>query len=334
MSVHNPFQPLSGPTDRNDGNRQVPASARGDAEILDAYSEAVIHVVETVSPTVISLSGAAGGPAAGSGSGVIISRDGLAITNSHVVGGRHKMLAETDDGDRIDATVVGDDPATDIAVLRLSARDLPSAEFGESAAARVGQLVIAMGSPLGLHSSVSTGVVSALGRTLRGNDGRLIENIIQHTAPINPGNSGGPLVDSRGRVLGVNTAIIALAQGLGFAVSSNTAKWVAAEILEHGRVRRRQLGVVAAVERLPRAMVREFDLLSDQAVRVVEVSPGGVAQKSGIRSNDLIVAINDRLITSVDDVHRLLASAPAHTALTVTLIRGHSKHDVEIAWLP
>jgi S1-C subfamily serine protease len=233
------------------------------------------------------------------------------------------LSAETDEGDRLDAVIVGDDPATDIAVVQLSARELPFAEFGESAAARVGQLVIAMGSPLGLHSTVSTGVVSALGRTLRGNDGRLIENIIQHTAPINPGNSGGPLVDSRGRVLGVNTAIIALAQGLGFAVSSNTAKWVVAEVLEHGRVRRRQLGVVAAVERLPRALIREFDLLSDQAVRVIEVTPGGVGQKSGI--------LADRVIMSVDDIHRLLSTAPLHASLTVSLIRGHQLKDMEIA---
>lgn len=330
MSIRNPYQQLSEPANQSDGRRGTPKSAPSDSEILDAYSEAVIRVVERISPTVISLSGDGGG----SGSGVIISRDGLAITNSHVADGRKRLIAETDEGDRIDAVTVGDDPATDIALLRLASRDLSFAEFGESEGTRVGQLVIAMGSPLGLHSTVSTGVVSATGRTLRGNDGRLIENIIQHTAPINPGNSGGPLLDSRGRVLGVNTAIIALAQGLGFAVSSNTAKWVAAEILEHGRVRRRQLDVVAAVERLPRAMVREFDLLSDQAVRVVQVSPGGVAQKCGIRSDDLIVAINDRLVTSVDDIHRLLSAMPTDVSLTMTLIRGRSKQDVEVVWLP
>ena len=182
-------------------------------------------------------------------------------------------MAETTDGDRLRAEVVGDDPATDLAVLRLAASGLPYAQLGDSDALRVGQLVIAMGSPLGLQSTVSTGVVSALGRSMRARDGRLIENIVQHAAPINPGNSGGPLVDSRGLVVGVNTAIIAMAQGLGFAIPSNTAEWVLHEILTHGRVRRRQLGIVAKVTRLPRALVRELDLLADQGVEVHEVAP-------------------------------------------------------------
>ena len=220
------------------------------------------------------------------------------------------MQAQTCEGDRIDADVVGDDPATDLAVVRLASRDFASAEFGESQALKVGQLVIAMGSPLGLHATVSTGVVSALGRSMRGRDGRLIENVIQHAAPINPGNSGGPLVDSRGRVVGVNTAIIAGAQGLGFAVPSQTAVWVMDEIVNHGRVQRRQLGIVAAATRVPMAIVRELDLLSDQVVQVMEVVDGSAAERAGIQVGDLIVDINDRIIANIDDVHRILTFSP------------------------
>jgi S1-C subfamily serine protease len=185
-----------------------------------------------------------------------------------------------------------------------------------------------MGSPLGLQLTVSTGVVSAMGRSMRGQDGRLIENVIQHSAPINPGNSGGPLVDSRAKIVGVNTAIIAFAQNLGFAVPSQIVQWVVTEILSHGKVRRRQLGIVAAVEHLPRSLVRELDLLSDQAVRVVEVAPGSSAQRAGVRADDLVVAVNDRLTTSVDDVHRVLTQLPHDVALRLTLLRDERLLDV------
>lgn len=297
-----------------------------DSDLLDAYSQAVVGVVESVSPAVISVTG----EGRGSGSGFLITPDGYAITNSHVVGGRSQLTAETDDGDRVPAEVVGDDPATDLALLRLASSELPYAEMGDSEALRVGQLTIAMGSPLGLHSTVSTGVVSAIGRSLRGQDGRLIESIIQHTAPINPGNSGGPLVDSRGRVVGINTAIVAMAQGLGFAVPSTTAQWVTTEILTHGRVRRRQLGIGAATRQLPRAFVRQFDLLADQAVEVVEANRGSGAEQSGIQAGDLIVAINDRIVAGVDDVHRLLTQIPSNIPLILTVIRGERKFDVEL----
>lgn len=310
-------------------NRSSPARATAsEADILDAYSQAVINVVENVSPAVISVSG----EGLGSGSGFLVSADGLAITNSHVAHGRKKFLAQTHDGDRIEAKLVGDDPATDLAVLKLASRDLPAISLGDSQAARVGQLVIALGSPMGLHSTVTTGVISAGGRSLRGQDGRLIENVLQHTAPINPGNSGGPLVDSRGRVLGVNTAIIMLAQGLGFAVPSQAVEWVMGEILAHGEVRRRQLGIAAAVQPLPKAMIREFDLLTNQGVVVMEVAPGGVAARAGIRGGDVLIAINDRLIESVDDVHRLLAAAPNAARLAVTVIRDERKIEVEVVW--
>jgi S1-C subfamily serine protease len=292
-----------------------------DSELLDAYSQAVIHVVETVSPAVISVSGENGDGRGGSGSGFLVTPDGYAITNSHVVNDRPKLSAETADGDRLRVELVGDDPATDLAVIRLSASGLPITQLGDSTALRVGQLVIAMGSPLGLQSTVSTGVVSALGRSMRGRDGRLIENVIQHAAPINPGNSGGPLVDSRGFVVGINTAIIAMAQGLGFAIPSHTAEWVLGEILTHGSVRRRQLGIAAQVARLPRALVRELDLLADQGVEVREVTRNSLAAEAGIEVGDVIVSLAGRLVTSIDDVHRLLMAVPADQGFDLTVLR-------------
>ena len=297
-----------------------------DNELLDAYSKAVVNVVESVTPAVISVTG----EGKGAGSGFLITPDGYAVTNSHVVGGRSRLTSETNDGDRVPTDVVGDDPATDLALLKLASTDLPFAEVGDSEALRVGQLTIAMGSPLGLHSTVSTGIVSATGRSLRGQDGRLIESVIQHTAPINPGNSGGPLVDSHGRVVGINTAIIAMAQGLGFAVPSATAQWVTTEILTHGFVRRRQLGIVASTQQLAKVFVRELDLLSDQAVQVVELASTGIAKRSGIRPGDLIVSINDRIVCTVDDVHRLLTQLPQSAPLVLTIIRDNQKLDLEI----
>ncbi|MEM8679196.1 MAG: trypsin-like peptidase domain-containing protein [Planctomycetota bacterium] len=311
-----------------DGAAGQPRPQPSDAEVLDAYSQAVVGVVESVSPAVISVTG----EGRGSGSAFLVSSDGLAITNSHVVNGRPRMQAQTVEGDRVDAEVVGDDPATDLAVVRLASRDLPHADFGASDSLRVGQLVIAMGSPLGLHATVSTGVVSALGRAMRGQDGRLIENVIQHAAPINPGNSGGPLVDSRGRVVGVNTAIIAGAQGLGFAVPSQTVSWVMAEILAHGRVARRQLGIVAGPQRVSKATVRAMDLLSDEVVQVVEVVPGSVAAQAGVQVGDLIVDINDRIISSIDDVHRLLTVSRQVDEFELTIIRGAEKLQLRVHW--
>jgi len=214
--------------------------------------------------------------------------------------------------------------------LRLEARDLPFAEFGDSQGLRAGQLVIAMGSPLGFHSTVSTGVVSALGRAMRNQQGRLIENIIQHTAPLNSGNSGGTLVDSRRRVVGVNTAIIAAAQGLGFAIPGNTARWIVGELIVHGQIRRVLLGITATVASIPRRLVRELDLLADQAVEVVELAPGGAAQAAGLRPGDWIVAINDRVIASIDDLHRVLTRLPAGQTIVLHLVRQGHPLEVEV----
>jgi len=320
--------PISSNDRQPNDSPEQPRPARPPAdgsELLDAYSRAVMHVVETVSPAVISVSGSREAQRGGSGSGFLITPDGYAVTNSHVVDAREQLTAETAEGDRVDAQVVGDDPATDLALLRLASSDLPFAEMGDSDAVRVGQLIIAAGSPLGLHSTVSTGVVSAMGRSMRSRDGRLIENVVQHSAPINPGNSGGPLLDSRGQVVAINTAIVAGAQGLGFAVPSNTARWVASEILGHGRVRRRQLGIVATTAVLPRALVREIDLLSERAAEVVQVAPNSTADAAGIEPGDIIVEVQGRVVTGVDDIHRLLSQLPLDALLTVTVIRGRTR---------
>ncbi|MCG8586119.1 MAG: trypsin-like peptidase domain-containing protein, partial [Pirellulales bacterium] len=235
----------------------------------------------------------------GSGSGFLITPDGYALTNSHVIHGRDSVSARTTDGDRIEAELIGDDPATDLALVRLAARELPAADLGDSETLRVGQLVIAMGDPLGLHSTVSAGVVGAVRRSMRGQEGRLIDNIVQHSAPLNPGNSGGPLVDTHGRVVGINTAIVAMAQGLGFAVPANSAKWVIGELMSHGRVRRPYLGISAAVVPIPRYVMRELDLFNDRAIEIViRVSPcgkvarhkGSIAHRLGRPSESAIVA--------------------------------------------
>ncbi len=309
--------PAGGIGDARRSASQLPT----DSDLLDAYSQAVIRVVEQIGPSVLALSPARGDNGGGSGSGVIITPDGYALTNSHVVAGRSRMSAITEEGDRLEATVVGDDPPTDLALVRLSSRELPHAALGDSEQLKVGQLVIAMGSPLGLQSTVSTGVVSSRTRSLRGGDGRLIENVIQHTAPINPGNSGGPLVDSRGRIVGINTAIIAFTQGLGFAVPSRTAQWVISELLAHGKVQRRALGIAVNVAPLSRRLVRELDLLGESAVEIVSVAAGGAAHEAGLVPGDLIVGVNGRIVETPDDLHRILSGQAASASLEVTLIR-------------
>ena len=301
-----------------------------DANVLDAYSRAVISVVQNIGPAVISVVGPRGDERGGVGSGFLLTPDGFALTNSHVVHGRRQLMAVTPEGDSLDAALIGDDPATDLALLRLAAHDLPRAELGDSESLQVGQLVIAMGNPLGFQSTVSTGVVSAVARAMRSEGGRLIENIIQHTAPLNPGNSGGPLLDSRGGVVGINTAIVAMAQGLGFAIPAKTAQWVVSELIAHGRVRRLSLGISATVTHLPRRLIRELDLLGDRAVEIVETTPGGAAQAAGLRSGDLIVAVNGRLISGVDDLHQILSGFPVVRQLAVTVVRAERLLEVPL----
>ncbi|MDX1948799.1 MAG: trypsin-like peptidase domain-containing protein [Pirellulaceae bacterium] len=310
--------PLFGPANPAGGSRP----SAGDGDLLDAYSQAVIGVVRQVGPAVISVMGRSDDPRGGQGSGFLIAADGLALTNSHVVGSRKRLRAATEDGDTLDAELIGDDPACDLALLRLAARDLPQAELGDSDALQVGQLVIAVGNPFGFRSTVSTGVISALGRSMRGEQGRLIESIVQHTAPLNPGNSGGPLVDSRGRVVGINTAIIAQAQGLGFAVPATTARWVVGELLDHGRVRRLSLGITATVVDLPRKLVRDLDLLADQGVAIVETLSGGAAAVAGLLAGDFIISAGGRLIAGTDDLHRVLSATAAERGVLLQVVRG------------
>lgn len=318
-------------TPANQGPKGGPDTGQThDADLLDAYSRAVIGVVESVAPAVIGLSASADGQRVASGSGFLITPDGYALTNSHVVEGHDRLTAITHDGDRLDARVAGNDPATDLAVVRLAANGLPFSQLGDSQALRVGQLVIAMGSPLGFQSTVSTGVVSAVGRSMRGQSGRLIENIIQHTAPLNPGNSGGPLVDSRARVVGINTAIVALAQGLGFAVPANTAKWVVGELLSRGKVVRPHLGITATVAPIPRRLAVDLDLLSDRAVGVVAVERGGPAAAAGVRPGDLIVAVNGRIVTDVDDLHRLLGAGAMDQPLALSVVRDELQMELRV----
>jgi S1-C subfamily serine protease len=306
---------------------------RGDADILDAYSRAVISVVETVGTSVVSISvgkraTTQGVEPLGAGSGTVIAPDGYILTNDHVVHGAKRLMVTFTDGTSVPASLVGTDPATDLAVIRADASNLQWAMLGDSTSLRVGQLVIAIGNPFGFQSTVSTGVVSALGRALRSREGRLIEDIIQHTAPLNPGNSGGPLVDSSGRIVGTNTAIIAMAQGIGFAIPAHTARWVVSQILTHGRVRRGFLGIAGRQRPLARRLVRYHQLPRDYAVEVLSVDESGPAAQAGIRVGDLISAVNGMPVAGVDDLHRFLAEWPVGEPITLTVIRRQERSDL------
>jgi len=319
-----------GADDRPSGSSSAPCrmphSEMSSVELLDAYSRAVISVVEHVGPAIVSISVGqeslqAGFEPMGAGSGFVLTPDGYILTNSHVVAAAKKIEAIFVDGRRLAASVVGDDPSTDLAVVRVSGSGLPYATLGDSSELRVGQLVIAMGNPFGFQSTVSTGVVSALGRTLRGQQGRLIENIIQHTAPLNPGNSGGPLLDSQGRVSGVNTAIIAQAQGIGFAIPANTAKNVVAQILTLGRVRRGHLGLVGMPRKLDRRLVRFYKLGSDYGVEIAALEPDAPAARSGLRVGDIIVSAAGKSVTGIDDLFRILGEEPVGRAFALGVVR-------------
>lgn len=228
------------------------------------------------------------------------------------------------------ANLIGEDPATDLAVIRAATSGLPYALLGDSAGLKVSQLVIAMGNPLGFQSTVSTGVVSALGRSLRSREGRLIESIIQHTAPLNPGNSGGPLLDSRGQVVGINTAIIMMAQGIGFAIPANTVRWVVSQLLTHGRVQRDYLGIAGRDRPLDRRLAHFHNLVNDRAVEIMSMDDHGPARQAGLREGDLIVAIQQQPVSSIDDLHRFLAEWPIQQPVTLTIIRGPERLALEV----
>lgn len=309
------------------------AETASDRELLDAYSRAVIHVVDAVGPAVVNIGvgrATRRGEQSGAGSGVVIAPDGYILTNSHVAHGATRLAITFTDGSTRPATVVGTDPPTDLAVIRTFDSGLAYAKLGNSGGVRVGQLVIAMGNPLGFESSVSTGVVSARGRSMRSQDGRLIENIIQHTAPLNPGNSGGPLLDSHGNVIGINTAIIAMAQGIGFAVPANTADVVLSQIIQHGRVRRGFLGISARTRPLDRRLVRALGLPAEQAVEVMKIEADSPASHNGLHRGDIIVAMNDLPVRSVDDLHRLLTEWQPSEPVRVSLLRGKALSAIEV----
>lgn len=314
---------------------EVASADKSDVDLLDAYSRAVITVAEAVGPAVVSIS--TGRPSkngepetGGAGSGVIIAPDGYVLTNDHVVHGSKQLVVSLTNGASHAAALVGTDPATDLAVIRADSANLPFATLGESAALRVGQLVIAIGNPFGFQSTVSTGVVSALGRALRSRKGPLIENVIQHTAPLNPGNSGGPLVDSRGRIVGLNTAIIMGAQGIGFSIPSDTAKWVASQLITLGRVRRGYLGIAAQERPLSRRTARYFNLTQASAVEVLSVTRGGPAAKGGMRKGDLIVAMNGTVITTADLLQKFLADWPIGKPVNVSVLRVQERLEITV----
>src|SRR5580693_5786068 len=294
-------------------------------EPLDAYSAAVVGAVATVGPAVVSVYVGSAEQAArargGAGSGVVVTPDGYLLTNEHVVQRVQEARVTFVDGRSVPAVVAGRDPATDLAVLRAQAGSLPYAQLASEQRLRAGQLVVAVGNPFGFESTVSAGVVSALGRSLRSRQGRLIEGIVQHTAALNPGNSGGPLVDSRGRVVGVNTAIIAMAQGIGFAVPAGTAQWVLTEILTQGRVRRAYLGVSVRDRVLDTRLVRALDLLVTRAVEIVTRDQQGPAVQAQLHSGDLIVAVNDAPVNGIDALHLQLSRCPVGTPITLQVIR-------------
>jgi len=307
-----------------------------DRELLDAYSRAVIGVVDRAGPAVVSLEvGSTRGPA-GAGSGFVVTPDGYVMTNSHVVASGKRVRVRTPAGETADAQVMGDDPATDLAVIRVEAGALAAPgqpvaylPVDGALAPRVGQLAVAIGDPLGFESTVSTGVVSALGRSLRGRTNRLIDGVIQHTAPLNPGNSGGPLLDAAGRVLGVNTAIIARSQGLGFAIAVETAAWVLGQLLQHGRVRRAWLGIGAARRPLDRRLAYHHGL-GASAVEIQAVEPGSPAARAQLQEGDLLVRFGTVALDGVDALHRVLRTWPAGQAATLVVIRRGVRLTVEI----
>ena len=306
-----------------------------DEDLLDAYSRAVVGVVEKVGPAVVSIavkkqSRSRRIEGEGAGSGVVIAQDGFVLTNNHVIERANEVEVELTDGSTFPAQVVGADPATDLAVVRTGASGLPTAELGDSSSLRVGQLVIAIGNPMGFESTVSTGVISALGRALRSPSGRLIENVIQTDVPLNPGNSGGPLVDSRGRVIGINTAMLSMAQGISFAVPVNTARWVAGELLTRGKVRRAFLGLAGQVRPLSRRVQRYFELRASTAVEVVSVEENSPARRAGLHERDLIVALNGHNVANVDDIHRLLSGLPAGSTLRLSILRGGERRELHV----
>jgi S1-C subfamily serine protease len=290
-----------------------------DEEALDAYSRSVVAAVERLGPSVVKVE--TRGRNRGGGSGFILAGDGFVLTNSHVVQGASTVSVELLDQRSLAAEIVGDDPDTDVAVVRVAATGLQAAPLGDSRRLRVGQLVVALGSPYGFQSTVTAGVVSAVGRALRARSGRLMADIIQTDAALNPGNSGGPLADSSGRVIGVNTAAILPSQGIAFAIPIHTAQFVAARLIRDGRISRGVLGVAGQTVPLPRAVARQYGLPAASGVQVSSVEPHGPAERAGILRSDVIVELDGHPVESVDDLQRLLADRGAGGRFRLRLLR-------------
>ncbi|MGH9449228.1 MAG: S1C family serine protease [Terriglobia bacterium] len=323
----------SGPT--------IPPAASADPSVdgglLDAYSQAVIHAAERVSPSVVNIhvtyqpkGRRPDRDPQGSGSGFIFTPDGFILTNSHVAHGADKIEVALAGGGNHRAELVGDDPHTDLAVLRISAPNLVPAPLGNSQPLRAGQLVIAIGNPYGFECTVTAGVVSGLGRSLRARSGRLIDNIIQTDAALNPGNSGGPLVNSRGEVIGVNTAIIRPAQGICFAIAINTATFIAGRLIKDGRIKRSYIGVAGQDVPLQRRLVRLHDLPVESGVLVTSLEPASAAARAGLREGDIIVGYAAQPIRGIDDLHRLLTDSRVGVSAPLTILRNQAKQTIGI----
>jgi S1-C subfamily serine protease len=321
------------------GRGALPHRAANDGSLLDAYSTAVTDAVERISPSVahIAVHQTAGQTRSGEprerqggGSGFVFTPDGLILTNSHVVHEATRISVAFSNGRHMPATLIGEDPASDLAVIRVHEPGLVAAELGDSQKLRVGQIAIAIGAPYGFQSTVTAGVVSALGRSLRSYSGRLIDDVIQTDAALNPGNSGGPLVDSAGRVVGVNTATILPAQGICFAIGINTAKFVAGRLLRDGRIRRSYVGISGQTVPLHRRVVRFYDLPNESGALVLSVEEKSPAKRAGLRSGDIIIALESQSVAGVDDLHRLLTEVRVGVSCPVTVFRWTEKLDLHV----
>ncbi len=309
-------------------------AAAGDADLLDSYSRAVVEAVETVAPAVVHVEVAGmrhGRRAVGTGSGVVVSPDGLILTNNHVIDSAQAVSVTLSDGAKFAARALGRDPDTDLAVLRgETGETLPTARLGNSKSVRPGQIAIAIGNPLGFQSTVTAGIVSAVGRSLRAQNGRLIGDVIQTDAALNPGNSGGPLVSSAAEVIGINTAMIVGAQGICFSVAANTALHVLMQILAHGRVRRALIGIVAEQVAVPARLSYRNELKQASAVRIREVQAGSPAEEAGLKAGDLLVRLDDETVTGVDDMFRLLDEHRIGKVVSATVVRCGNSIDVPV----
>jgi len=298
------------------------APVKDDIALLDDYSRTIVSAVDRVTPSVVNIESRANGSRGGSGSGFIIAPDGFILSNSHVVHGAREIVVNLSDGRESRAQLVGDDPDTDLAVIRIDAAQLSHVRLADSETLRVGQIAIAIGNPLGFQASVTAGVISALGRSMHAQSGRLIDNIIQTDAALNPGNSGGPLANSAGEVIGVNTAVIRPAQGICFAIASNTAKLIAGWLIKEGRIRRGYIGVAGQTTPLHRRVARFYHLANESGAMVVSIEKGSPAEQSRIRPDDVIVAFNDEPIASVHDLHKKLVGDRIGTPCKLTVLRG------------